>query len=271
MAYTCEKTSDEYLRVNSCGRQMLGDKNYSVNRVRGRIDFHILYITRGFCYVYDNGRKIKIGKGNIILFYPGEQQRYEFYASDDPISCYIHFTGTGCTELLRKLSLCGRRYFQVGESTALDKIFTRMQNEHNLKKKFGEEMCAAYLTEFLYVAARIISGQSAGGERPDSAIDSVRKFMHENYSSNPGVKYYADKCSLSVSRFSHRFKSVTGESCLTYINRIRIEKAKEFLTETDCSVSDVAEMVGFSEQNYFCRIFKKYVGITPFAYSKKTL
>ena len=55
---------------------------------------------------------------------------------------------------------------------------------------------------------------------------------------------------------------------MQYVLYCRIEKAKELLTE-DGSILSVAERVGFTEYNYFCKVFKKEVGMTASAYRKK--
>ncbi len=47
----------------------------------------------------------------------------------------------------------------------------------------------------------------------------------------------------------------------SYIKKLRLEKAKELLTQTDLTVSQVAMEAGFSDYNYFCRIFKKETGL----------
>ena len=54
-----------------------------------------------------------------------------------------------------------------------------------------------------------------------------------------------------------------------YINRLRINQAKELLTNTDMSVFEIAEAVGFSDQNYFGRVFKKQTGTSPKKYIKE--
>ena len=107
-----ERISGEYLSLNSCGRQFLGDREHILFRKNGRVDYHILYIEQGCCYVEDNGRFLKAEQGSLVLFRPGEPQHYRFSAEDDPVSCYIHFSGTGCEKLLARFSLGMDEVFQ---------------------------------------------------------------------------------------------------------------------------------------------------------------
>lgn len=73
---------------------------------------------------------------------------------------------------------------------------------------------------------------------------------------------------LSASHFSALFKQHTGDSYVNYINRLRIDKAKQLLLEPDLKIYQVAEMVGFSSIPYFTRLFKTVAGMSPNEYRK---
>ena len=65
------------------------------------------------------------------------------------------------------------------------------------------------------------------------------------------------------------FKNHTSENLTTYLNRVKIEKAKQLLKESDISITEISKIVGFSDHNYFSKVFKKYVAVTPTAYRRK--
>lgn len=56
-----------------------------------------------------------------------------------------------------------------------------------------------------------------------------------------------------------------------YINKIRMEKAISFIVNTDMSITEVAEKVGFNNSRYFCTVFKKYTQETPTEYKQKNI
>ena len=74
---------------------------------------------------------------------------------------------------------------------------------------------------------------------------------------------------LSDSYFAHSFKDKFGISPKSYILKVRIEAAKEYLQNTDVKVADVAKMVGFSSQQRFNDIFRKHENVTPLSYRQK--
>ena len=70
---------------------------------------------------------------------------------------------------------------------------------------------------------------------------------------------------------SKRFKEQTGEKMLNYINKYRINKAKELLRERDLSVTNTAKQVGFQNSVTLIRLFKKYEGVTPGKYKERNI
>jgi AraC family transcriptional regulator of arabinose operon len=73
---------------------------------------------------------------------------------------------------------------------------------------------------------------------------------------------------MSRSYFQHIYREIFGVSCMTDVINGKIEKAKEILNETGCTVSQVATMCGYENDEHFMRQFKKIVGVTPTVYRK---
>ncbi|MDO4565100.1 MAG: helix-turn-helix transcriptional regulator [Clostridia bacterium] len=72
-----------------------------------------------------------------------------------------------------------------------------------------------------------------------------------------------DYLHLSPAYFSTLFKRETGMSFTSYVTTVRMEKAAELLKNTDDKTYRIAELIGFSDPNYFSYVFKKYYGVTP--------
>jgi AraC-like DNA-binding protein len=92
----------------------------------------------------------------------------------------------------------------------------------------------------------------------------VLSYVHNNYD-DPDVSldHAADVASLSKFYFTRFFRGQTGQTFHNYLNRIRINRAKEYLIETDKPITDISFLCGFSSTNTFNRLFKLYNGITP--------
>jgi YesN/AraC family two-component response regulator len=71
---------------------------------------------------------------------------------------------------------------------------------------------------------------------------------------------------MTVAYISHLFKKQMGIGIVDYINRFRIEKAKELLIDPRLKLNDIAEILGYANDAAFIRVFKKYEGVTPGRY-----
>ena len=265
MILSTEQESNEYLCVNSCGIQKLGISDISALRPNGRVDYHILYLMDGSCYTPVDGQMIRVEKGDLILFEPHEPQEYHFRSGEDSVSCYIHFAGTGCNSLLQELGLLGRRISKVGLSGSIGECFQRMEYELLLRRPFYDKRCAAQLLELLTAFGRGLKANEPE-VKFDRRIDEVCQQMILDCGEWHDVRYYAEKCCLSLSRFHHLFRQTMGCAPNEYLMRLRIEQAASLLVRTDMGVTDVAEVLGFKEMNYFSRAFKKRLGKPPLQY-----
>lgn len=97
--------------------------------------------------------------------------------------------------------------------------------------------------------------------------DMVIEYVADKYKDiNLSISMIADHFEMSTNNLSLHFKEETGETLKTYINSVRIEKAKELLINTSKKLDEIAVMVGFIGSNAFIRTFKRYEGVTPGRY-----
>lgn len=91
------------------------------------------------------------------------------------------------------------------------------------------------------------------------------EFMKDNYCNNIRIKDIAEYCHCDRSYLHRHFKSRYDKSMTDYINLLRIEKAKHQLTDTNTTIGDIAESVGYDPE-HFARVFGRFTGITPYEY-----
>ena len=103
-------------------------------------------------------------------------------------------------------------------------------------------------------------------QKSESLVQTTQDFVQHNYASNLGLEQIADQMGVSVKYISRVFKQRTGKNLTDFIGEIRIQKAKELLTQTDQKVGDIAAAVGIENRTTFLRVFKKYEGISPIEY-----
>ena len=95
------------------------------------------------------------------------------------------------------------------------------------------------------------------------------KYIEDNYYSNElSINYISNKLEVTSSYLSKLLKKETGLSFIDCLTKIRIEKAMYIMEDPAVKIYDVAELVGYSNQHYFCRAFKKVVGVSPTEYKR---
>ncbi len=99
--------------------------------------------------------------------------------------------------------------------------------------------------------------------RHSAVIARVCQYIDENYMKKITLNELAQLAGFSVSYLSKMFKEETQKSISAYMNMIRIENAKKLLLSTDMSLVELAYVVGFEEQSYFTKVFKKIEGVSP--------
>lgn len=98
-------------------------------------------------------------------------------------------------------------------------------------------------------------------------IDEVIQFLDRNYQDfNVSSKSIALECHISVPYLNRLFKQKTGETLAAYLKHLRLEKARQFLVDTNLSVETIARKVGFENTKYFYTLFKNEYGISPSNY-----
>lgn len=94
-------------------------------------------------------------------------------------------------------------------------------------------------------------------------FEDVKNFIKENIETELELEKVANNFGLSVYYFSRTFKEVTGINYSEYVNKCRIDIAKELLSTGEMNVKEVCYKVGYNDPNYFSKVFKKYEGISP--------
>lgn len=103
----------------------------------------------------------------------------------------------------------------------------------------------------------------------DTRIEYACKYMLEHYQVPLLIDDIAIVCALSPSRFAHLFKEKMKITPIRFLERLRIEHAQELLKTNSIAIKNIAVESGFSEPNYFCKVFKRNTGITPSQYAKQ--
>lgn len=226
---------------------------------------------------------IKGGKGNITV----ENKRYQFkedmllYICPDvphsieidiyQPSCFfsVHFSyanvyfNDGKWDVKNELEILPLNPAQeLKDYYNIEDIFKKLVDSWNAKLP-GYEFITRTLLQQLLIAVYQYNRKQNQSYSSSLKVEKVIQYMHQNINTRVTVTELSELVQLSASYLSRTFKETTGYSIIEYFNKIKIDKAKEQLIEGGKKVKEVARELGFIDEFYFSRIFKKLEGISP--------
>lgn len=122
-----------------------------------------------------------------------------------------------------------------------------------------EELCLL-LQE---VAEHFMTAMFYEKDKGNPYVRKALRYIADHYSEHLTIAQVSDYVQLSSGYFSTLFSHVVGVNFREYLCNIRIEASKQLLLSTDYSLADIAVAVGFPDQSYYCKTFKKITGLTP--------
>ncbi|MDF2882622.1 MAG: btr 2 [Clostridiaceae bacterium] len=149
-------------------------------------------------------------------------------------------------------------------------IFRRLVNSWNEKLPAYELITTALLQQLIFENYSHKKRES-GNYSVSLKIENIIKYMHENINGRLTLTELAQRVQLSPTYLSKVFKDNTGYSLIGFFNKMKIDKAKDLIIEGNKKIKEAAHEVGFSDEFYFSRIFKKIEGISPAEFYSKNV
>lgn len=141
-----------------------------------------------------------------------------------------------------------------------------------LLKEFNQEIEGIERVEkFFYKIQRIVETFLEGiftlaNKKHLAIVKNARDFIMENYSLPLTVTNVSQHIFVSPSHLSRLFREELDCTINDYLTRVRMEQAVEIMKKPEYSVAQVSKAVGFQNQSYFAKVFRKYIGVTPLTY-----
>lgn len=259
----------------------------SVDLIRFNYGIYALYLKlEKACDIKYGRQTYDYQEGTIVCFAPG--QTAETNPTTDKVQVNAHgilfhpdlLRGTSLGKSIKKYTFFS---YEVNEalhlseeerSIVMDYLkIIRMELEHGVDKH-SKTLLVNHIELLLNYCMRFYERQFiTRGKTNRDVLTRFENLLDEYFESAlaeqdglPTVKYFADKLCLSSNYFGDMFKKETGKSPQEYIQEKVIELAKERISDTADTVSQIAYSLGFQYPQHFCRLFKKRVGYTPSEY-----
>lgn len=225
---------------------------------KAQSSYKLFYIYKGSCVMNINEVPHRVNADCSVLVFPF--QKYRIEQADNLKYYWLEFTGFQGTALVSQTAFTytspvvggmnkdGFEFLFEYPECGTDEAYDRYRN------------AAVVLLIFSFYLERF----PGSGQRENDYVYAARVFIEDHYSDpSLNVNMVVSHLKLDRSHFYRLFKTETGVSPVDYINRRRISRAESLLTNRRMSIKDVAYSVGYTDQMYFSRVFKRLSGKTP--------
>lgn len=260
-SYAEKKEALAGIKLVSCG-QIFAEPKREINRPKGRDDWMLFYVAKE-SETFFLDQAVTAEAGSFILFAPGEKQHHVYNGNATAEFYYVHFQ---CEALPQGVTLETSRVYSLPHHKSFASIFEEIIEETLSKRPNYETLCLSRLFYLLALIQRASRETNNPANKGWSGIARAVQHMNRYCDQNLKLEDYASMCHMSKYHFLRVFKAVTGTTPLEYRNNIRIDHAKEMLKNSNSSVSEISENLGYSSLAYFSAAFKKATGMSPTEY-----
>ena len=207
-------------------------------------------------------KKIRFGEHDLLIMFPDEKIHYRALEAwsiswlglyGEAVSDFMDLLGATPQKPIIKISL----YNEL--KAVMDNIYDASKDT-----SLSSKLSIIGLTyEFFAILLK-----NARLDRKTDLISASLKIIDYNFCSNVSIEKIAESLHVDSAYFSRKFTEKMQLSPKEYILNKRIERAKELLCTTDANIFEISNSVGYEDQFYFCRIFKKYTSLSPSEYRK---
>jgi len=238
----------------------------------------LAYVVDGVFILFIGANRIALQPGDILFVNSNELHEYHIERAPSDIFCMV----------LNLAALQGRfmnkydsRYlipmsknllqFQnhIRNDPCMRAFFATLLDEHHSKLDGYEFAVKSAIYGIIarlvrHYTVQILNDQEYKyNNRNLDSINRAISFIEEHYSDNISLTHIADHLGFTKYYFCRFFKDMTGRSPIGYLNEYRIHQAMALLADTNLNIIEIALSSGFSDSNYFSRVFKAITSVSP--------
>ena len=293
-------SADRLPEITFSGRQESDGFWSNIRRITQEYIFY--FVTEGDVYLKEDGTDYHLTKGDCFLLEPGKlhfgtkTSECHFY--------YVHFVHPDIRPVQETTEawiadieknhgswrtspehgpfpehrIFIHKYFRVEDHAAFTNLchmFEQMLNRQNVRLEYFNILSSCALSEIFIELQRQYAGtlfrKVACGAEKSERINAVLFYLHTNYMHKLTSEDIEREISYNFDYLNQLFSKHLHISIFKLLENIRIEEAKHILQTRSLSVTEIAREVGYSDETYFAKVFKKRTGYTPSEYRKNGL
>lgn len=179
---------------------------------------------------------------------------------------YLHFDGAAAQPLVRKITVLTGGILRLSPDSSPIHMLLNLQN----RLTSGGHLAKYEGGEFLYgfLCALLREMEQPGGSSVSPLVERASGLMQAEYATLSGVDELAQRLHVSTAHLTRQFSAYMGVSPIRYLTKLRLEAAMNDLLNSEDDLETIARRNGFAGGNYFCKVFRKAVGLSPTQYRR---
>lgn len=267
-----------FFHIHYCNYRDSNEPRRVSRKITRTLQHHALvFFTRGKGSIIIEKKRYEIKEGMLFYLCPDVLHSIEL-DTEEPICCVtVHFSYASVSfnenkwDITNEVELLPLHFAQeLKDYYQIDTIFKKLVNSWNAKLPGYEFMTKTLLQQLLIAIYQNIKKQNRNYST-SLKVEKIIEYMHQNINSKITLTELSEMVQLSPTYLSRTFKDTTGYSVIEFFNKIKIDKAKELIIEGNKKIKEVAQTLGFADEFYFSRIFKKIEGISPSEFYSKNV
>ena len=172
------------------------------------------------------------------------------------------------SEEFKRLEEVDNYIFTTDESHVYGAIkdVQREFGEHNEDPSTQQMMVDGEMTRLFMEIARSYRAHNSEKYQVNTYVRKAVRYIRDNFDTEFMIEDIAKVCNINENYLQRIFKEVKGVSIVQYINRLRMDKAEMLLLNSDMSIVDIAESVGFNSRQHFGHVFQQHNNMSPKAF-----
>ena len=237
-----------------------------IRRDRSMDLFVFQYIEKGRGFLEVEGRRHALKAGDVMLTCAGSLHRYGPDPKDPWQKSWFNLQGNLTSNLLRVYHLGGMNHFP-GNETAGKIIRQTVEELATLSREQADDYVSVQVLRIILALKDQTDQKNAGPCHP--AASRLHRFLHGFIrKAPPSLATMSAHVSLSPTHLIRIFRKAYGMTPYAFLLSEKINVAADMLTNSGVSIGEISDFLGFTNEFYFSRIFKKKKGIAPGAFRK---
>lgn len=240
---------------------VLESKKRTLDKLKAESVYKIYYVQSGNGYLHTSGRISELSAGDVFFTFPAAPFCIE--SGENFSYMYISFLGTRANMILDM--------YNIGSDNFIVRNCNEVEDHWCSCFDFASELSdMASESALLYAFAcigRKLSSKQVPERNKEETVSLVKKYIDDNFcDADISLEKIGKNVNYNEKYISSLFKTYLKIGVIDYINTLRMQYACTLMQQGYRSIKDISNMCGYTDPNYFSRIFKKRMGVSPREY-----